>query len=173
LKLSNNFKDSSVFIGKVINAHGIRGMLKVFSEVEDTLLALDSKVHILFVDGKTETYTIQEVRRLGRKLLVLFQEVDNRTQAESLIGASMYLDRFSFPSLEENVYYWFDIQGLQVFNEKNEYLGCVESIISTPGNDIYVVNNGSTEIMIPAIESVVKNIDLSQKKMQVELLEEI
>jgi 16S rRNA processing protein RimM len=139
LKLSNNFKDSSIFIGKIVNAHGIRGMLKVFSEVEDALLTLGSRVHILFADGKTETCTIQEVIRQQRKLLVLFQEVKNRTQAETLIGASMFLDRLFFPSLEKNVYYWFDIQGLNVFNEKNEYLGIVESIIATGSNDVYVV----------------------------------
>jgi 16S rRNA processing protein RimM len=75
------------------------------------------------------------------------------------------------PGLEVNTYYWEDIIGLSVYAEDGVFLGRVESIIQTGSNDVYVVKDGKSEILVPAMESVVLKIDLDQKRMKVNLPE--
>ena len=75
------------------------------------------------------------------------------------------------PDLEEGDYYWFDLIGLDVFGIDQKYLGRLESIIQTGSNDVYVVKKDDTEILIPALESVVQKIDLKNRRMQVDLPE--
>ena len=73
--------------------------------------------------------------------------------------------------MEEGTYYWVDLIGIGVFTTEKEYLGRIESIVETGSNDVYVVKNGEREILIPALETVVLDIDLGKKQMQVDLPE--
>jgi len=79
------------------------------------------------------------------------------------------------PELEEDTHYWFDIIGLSVFLKDNTFIGNVTSVIPTGSNDVYVVKdpdkNKTQEILIPAIESVVLEIDLKNGRMSVDLPE--
>jgi 16S rRNA processing protein RimM len=72
---------------------------------------------------------------------------------------------------EEGDYYWVDLIGLSVFTMEGVFLGILENIFSTGSNDVFVVKNEKTEKLIPALESVVKKIDLVGKTMTVELPE--
>ena len=54
---------------------------------------------------------------------------------------------------------------------QNQYLGTLESILPTGSNDVYVVRNGDEEILLPALASVVRVIDIDQRRMEVILPE--
>jgi 16S rRNA processing protein RimM len=71
--------------------------------------------------------------------------------------------------LENGSYYWIDLIGIEVYTAEDDYLGRIESIIETGSNDVYVVKDKKKEVLIPALKSVVTDIDLSQKRMQVDL----
>ena len=62
-------------------------------------------------------------------------------------------------------YFWFELIGLEVFLDTGRYLGVVKDILTTGSNDIYVVRDDESEILIPAINEVVDKIDLVNKKM--------
>ena len=58
-----------------------------------------------------------------------------------------------------------------VYSSDDQYLGRLDSIIETGANDVYVVHKEDREILIPALKSVVRSIDIESKIMQVELPE--
>lgn len=95
--------------------------------------------------------------------------VTDRDAAEALVGSQIFIAKAELPGLEPDTNYWFDLIGLDVLTTDEKYLGRIESIIQTGSNDVYVVKNGTTEILIPALESVVLTIDLESGRMQVEL----
>ena len=84
-------------------------------------------------------------------------------------------ERVALPELEEGSYYWCDIIGLAVFTTDEQYIGRVESIISTGSNDVFMVKDldkgDDNETLIPALESVVLEIDFEHKTMRVALPE--
>ena len=97
--------------------------------------------------------------------------VSTRGQAQTLVDSELFIEKAQLPDLEEGTYYWFDLIGVDVFTVDEKYLGRLESIIRTGSNDVYIVKHNDNEILIPALESVVHEIDLKNNRMQVELPE--
>ncbi len=57
-----------------------------------------------------------------------------------------------------------------MYTDEGEFLGTLEEIIPAPANDVYVVRNGDEEILLPAIQQVIREIDLTGRRMTVHLI---
>jgi 16S rRNA processing protein RimM len=170
---SLNSRDDLVLVGRVVGAHGIRGSLKVHSYAESlSVYQTGEGVRVALPDGSVRTMIIEWVQPHGRVLLMAVEAVTDRSQAESLIGSELFVDKACLPALEEDTYYWFDLLGLRVYNTTGALLGHLEEVIPTPGNDIYVVkgkqNGQPRETLIPATGDVVLKVDLEGKTMIVD-----
>ena len=169
-------KNGFIPVGKIVGVHGLNGTSKVYSYAQ-SLMVFQPNGSILLrnPDGQERTFEIKWVKPHTRVILIALKGVSNRNQAEKLIGYELYIDKAGLPKLEADNYYWFDIIGLAVFTAEEDYIGRVESIIPTGSNDVYVVKNpdsdGENEVLIPALESVVLEIDLERQVMRVDLPE--
>ena len=77
------------------------------------------------------------------------------------MGLAVQGDRRRFPPLPDGEYYWFQVLGLPVVNVADgARLGYLDHIISTPGHDVYVVVEGEREVLLPAVEDVIVEINL-------------
>ena len=167
--------DDLIQIGRIVGVHGLKGTLKVFSYAESgSILEPRRQLFIKSAEGLRKV-CVQASQPHGKLTLLTLRGVDNRRLAEGLIDAELLIEKSSLPELEEDTYYWFDLIGLSVYDRDGGYLGCVESIIETGGNDVYVVQDprksDSKELLIPAIDSVVVEIDLQRQIMRVDLPE--
>jgi len=163
-------------VGKIVGAHGVKGNLKVYSYAESLSVFNPGSSILVVCAGKIEkNYTIKWVKPHGRRILLSLEGIGSRDAAETLIGSKLLVERSTFPELEEGSYYWCDIIGLTVFTTDEQYIGRVESIISTGSNDVFVVKDldkgDDDETLIPALESVVLEIDFEHKTMRVALPE--
>jgi len=167
-------KEGFLFIGKITGAHGIKGTCKAFFYSE-SLSAIESNRLILLKNssGLEKTYEIKWAKPHARGFLLSLKGISNREEAKTLIGCDIFIKKETLAELEEGAYYWFDIIGLDVYTAEDKYLGCVESIIPTGSNDVYVVKDAAinNEILIPALESVVLEIDKKSNKMRVDMPE--
>jgi 16S rRNA processing protein RimM len=178
LKLLNDDVQQNGFlvVGKIVGSHGIKGNLKIRSYAEsDTVFKPGKSILVIQAGHIEKKYSIQWVKPHGKFMLLSLKGIEDRNAADSLVGAGVFIERASLPEPEEGSYYWIDIIGLSVFSTDDRYIGCIESIMPTGGNDVYVVKNQDIsdhhEILIPAIESVVSSIDLKNKIMRVNLPE--
>ena len=168
--------DGSLLIAKIVGAHGLKGTFRVYSYAESLSVFNPGSSILVARTGKIEkNYTIKWAKPHGRRILLSLEGIGNRDAAETLIGSKLLVERSTFPELEEGSYYWCDIIGLAVFTTDEQYIGRVESIISTGSNDVFVVRNldkgDDNETLIPALESVVLEIDFEHKTMRVALPE--
>jgi 16S rRNA processing protein RimM len=99
--------------------------------------------------------------------------VESRDAAEELRGALLEVPEAELMPLPEGEYYRFQIIGLDVQTPDGTLLGQVAEILSTPSNDVYVVRGGPRELLLPAIEDVVKQVDLEAGRLIVEPLQEL
>jgi len=161
-----------VLVGKIAGVHGIRGNCKIRSYAE-SLSVFDpgSSILVATPDGREKVYEIKWTKPHSKVYLLAFEGVNNRDQAKALIGSELYIDKAKLPKLEDGAYYWLDLIGLDVFTTEEHYLGRLDSIIPTGSNDVYVVKDDEKEILIPALESIVQNVDLGKKRMLVKLPE--
>jgi 16S rRNA processing protein RimM len=150
-----------VGLGQVSGAHGIRGALKVRANTEAS--TTDPEVFIaleeVWIGG--QSYQVLEARALKTQVILKLAGVDTRNQAEALVGLAVEGDRVRFPELPEGEYYWFQVLGLPVVNAADgALLGYLEDIIPTPAHDVYVVRQGEREVLLPAVEDVIVEINL-------------
>ena len=158
-------------MGKVVGVHGIKGWLKVqsFAESAEPFRA-GRRVGVRHSGAGMATYMVRDVRPHKNLLRLALESVETRDAAEALVGAELLIDRAELPEPEEDHWYWCDLIGLSVY-EAEVYIGRVQTIFATGSNDVLVVARGDSERLIPAIESVVRRIDLGNKLIQVELPE--
>jgi 16S rRNA processing protein RimM len=88
----------------------------------------------------------------------------------ALIGAELAIKKSQLAPIDEDDYYWSDLTGLQVVNQKNETLGVVDHLVETGANDVLVVKDEKgTERLIPFVmDEIVLQVDLDNKLIQVD-----
>ncbi len=157
-------------LGRIVKTHGIRGEVQVYSysDVEYFLGYKD-----LFVQGKYGDKVPQRVLKArvkkGQSVILALEGVVDRTQAGSFVGKEIFLDRAKLSPLAEGEYYWHEIEGLSVVSAGGEELGILSDVLATGAHDVYVVKGDGGEILVPAVEQMVKKIDLEKGVMVVDL----
>lgn len=172
--MSDSIKASDfITMGKIVGVHGVKGNLKVYSYAEDpAIFCVGQMLRVELSDGgRVQNCLLTSAHPHKRVLLMTFEGVTTCDQAEGLVGGLIRMPRAALPELEGGEYYWFDIIGLDVIDRKRGVLGKVMSIMPTGANDVYVVSDGDKETLVPALESVILEIDLDRQKMQVLLPE--
>jgi 16S rRNA processing protein RimM len=156
-------------VGRVVRPHGVRGVLRIepYSAAIGELHA-GSKV-FLGPDGVPATVTSANAQARG--YLLSLRECLDRESAEKWRGAEVRVPVEAVPPLPDGTYYHGDILGLAVVSADNENLGQVVDILQTGANDVYVVRDAENhELLLPAIASVIREVDLAAGRLVVELI---
>lgn len=166
-------------IGFVRKPHGVRGELMVglltdfperFRRLDDVQLVTEEELER---GERGARYAVESVRPVPGGVLVRLRGVASRDEADRLRGRMLAVDAGEAMPLPAGEYYEFQLVGLAVVTVTGEPLGVVREVHRYPANDVYEVWDEARgrEILLPAIESVVKSVDLPAGTMTVELLE--
>ena len=158
-------------LGQIVNTFGIKGFVKIVPYTEDIsrFEQLD-KVFLVKNNNKTE-YEIEDVKYHKNFVLIKFKNVNTAQDAEALRNYYIQVKRETLGEPEEGTYYIPDLLGLEVYSDDGKFLGILDDIYNTGSNDIYVVKekNGK-QILLPAISDVIKEINITDKKILVHLI---
>lgn len=159
---------NSIIIGEVVKAQGIQGEIKVYPITDDPTRYKQLK-KVTLSDGRVSTsFRINSVRIDPKGMVFLNLEgITTREDAEKYRGYTVEVDRSQVVPLKERWYY-FELEGMKVY-EDDIMLGVLTKVIATGANDVYVVKGAEREILVPALKSVVKNVDVPGKRMDVAL----
>jgi 16S rRNA processing protein RimM len=160
-------------VGQVLRPHGVRGELRV-QIITDYPGRLGGCAHFHLAPPESpeaaRCYPVEELRRHREVLLLKLSGCDDRNAAEELRGMLVQIPIEEAVPLEEGEYYHFQLIGVRVETEDGEWLGQVVEVLATGANDVYVVRGPQGEVLLPAIEDVVRELDLASKRMVVHLL---
>ncbi len=159
-------------IGKVIKPHGVKGKMKVEYFGEDLhRFFFYHKIYIEDEKGRPESYEVLEASPHPPRLIVRLKGIEKIEDAMPLIGKKILVEKEALPELEEGEYYWVDLLGVEVETQEGKRIGKVREIFSTGAHDVYVIETKSGEILLPAIEEVIRSIDLEKRVIKVVRLE--
>lgn len=159
-------------IGRVVKAHGVRGEISVavltdFPERFDTT----ERVY-LGNEFEAEAYQLKKFRWHKKNVLLTLDGIDDRDQAERLRGLFVQIPIEDVAPLPEGDFYVYELIGLQIVSTDNQVLGTLINILETGANDVYVVETpNKSQILLPAIPDVVREIDADAGKITVELID--
>ena len=163
--MGNICAEDVLLIGRVIRPHGLKGLLRIdsFAESEGTFLNA-GEVFLEEASGKTVKHRVVSVTPSNTYFLLNLEGLDTREQAEAYRDKNIYIERSKL-SRQRDEFFWFELIGMPVYLDTGRRLGVVRQIVPAPGHDIYVVQEGDKEILIPAVFDVVKEVDLAGGKI--------
>jgi 16S rRNA processing protein RimM len=151
-------KEPTVVVGVVTGVHGLRGEVSVQNR-SDNPDRWRAGGTVLTEDGAA--MTIASSRRHGRRLLVRFEGVSERTAAERLRGTVLVVPESWLPDLSPGEWWAHQVEGCAVRTEAGRDLGLVREVIPNPANDIWVaVDRNGRETLIPALSDLLLDVDV-------------
>ncbi len=159
-----------IITGKVGAAYGIKGWLKIHSYTEEADQILHYSPWYLAEGPNWQAFELEDGRQHGKGIVVKFTGIETPEIARKLAGKLIAVKREQLAPLPKNEYYWADLEGLTVIDQKGQTLGQISRLIATGSNDVLVVKDQhGKEQAIPYLPgSVVKEIDLKQRRMYVD-----
>ena len=149
-------------IAKVISIYGREGYVKVrsYSDFPDRFDGL-KKVYIDFFSDKKEFF-VEKVIRQKDSFLIKFRNFNSGEECHVLTGKEIFVDKENLYKLPESQYYIHDLMGSTVYRN-NLLFGKIKDVLSYPANDVYVIDNNGSEILIPASFEFIESFDPEKK----------
>ncbi len=171
----------AVEVGRIQDAWGVKGWFKVLSHSADPQALFSSKRWFILPSERGEkTFSgvlklaIREAKTHSDTVVATAQDIEDRSAAEALKGARVFVTRSSFPTAGKDEYYWVDLIGLAVVNREGQPMGEVKELLSTGPQTVlvlaYEADGKPQERMIPFVAAFVDDVDLAARKITVDWL---
>jgi 16S rRNA processing protein RimM len=157
-------------IGKLRRTHGVRGeiIMDALTDFPDTI----TTGMTVYIGGHHKQQKISSVRPADKIFLIAFEGFDDCDKVGIFRNQFVFIKTKDAAPLEEGKFYQHEVMGMDVMDESGVHLGKISEILNTGANDVYVIQPESgEELLIPAIKSVVLEIDTTTGKMRVRLPE--
>ena len=170
-------------LAKIGAVHGVKGWVKLISYTDPAENILGFRHFYLMpkgipgsqvVAGSLQQIEIDESRAQGKNFIGHIKGCDDREQAKLYTGCELQVERSVLPDLDNEEYYWYQLEGLKVVNLQDETLGAVHHLMETGANDVLIVRATDDSIdaeerLIPYVrEQVIKQVDLEQHIIRVD-----
>jgi 16S rRNA processing protein RimM len=169
----------AIEVGRIADAWGIKGWFKVLPHSADPQALFSSTRWYLQPSEKgppvftgTVLLRVRETKEHSDSVVARADGVEDRSGAEALRGARIFIPRSSFPTAQEDEFYWVDLLGLEVFNREGLRLGVVKDLMATGPQTVLVLEyeegERKLERMLPFVAAYVDGVDLAGKRINVD-----
>jgi 16S rRNA processing protein RimM len=158
-------------VGRLVKAHGLKGAIKLELYTDDP--------EGRFTPGATFTLqvpesspwhgkplTVREFRFMNSHPVAFFEGVDDRTAAEGLLRAILWIDQDETAPAEEDAWYDHQLVGLEVVRDA-DVVGRVIRVDHLPAQDLLIVTSGDREVLVPFVKAIVPEVDIAAGRVVV------
>lgn len=160
-------KLETIKVGRIVNAHGIRGEVRV--QPRDGDPAFLTRFQTFYIDGQPVSPTANHVHK--SLVLMKFPGVEDMNAALTYKDKDLYIRRAD-AHLPEGACFDDELLGMHVFDAATgQELGQLTAVENYPAHKVYTVK-GRREYLIPAVKDVfIKSVDLDRDRMEVQVWE--
>jgi 16S rRNA processing protein RimM len=174
---SRSIPKAQLRVGRLVKAHGLKGAFKLELYTDDP----DGR----FVPGATftlqvpesspwhgKTVTVREFRWMNSHAVVFLEGIDDRSEAESLVRAILWIDQDAENApAEDDAWYDHQLVGLEVVRD-SVTVGRVIRVDHLPSQDLLIVAPaddaaGDREILVPFVKAIVPEVDVAAGRVVV------
>lgn len=172
-------------MGKITTVFGVKGWVKVHSFTEPMENIVRYRPLLLKTKGGWKPIEFDDMRSHGQGFIAHIKGVDDRDEARAFCQCSLGIQKNQLPQLEDDEFYWSDLQGLEVYScyeglQPPLLLGKVSKILETGANDVLVVRSNTDtgageepaekrERLIPfLLDTVIREVNLAEGRMLVD-----
>jgi len=154
-------------IATVLAPWGVQGEVKV--RIETDFPARFALLRRVYLGPEHQLFDLEGFRPHKRHGLLRLKGCDDRIAAQKLRGMAVEIPLAEAMPLGSDEYYVYQIEGLSVWTEDGDPLGIIEEVLFTGSNEVYVTRGPRGEVLIPALEDVVLEVDVEGGRMVVRL----
>lgn len=160
-------------IGKVKEAHGLRGELYVLIFSGDTswIDSLKDFQLLLPSEDVAREFQVKKVKSHKKGIIISASEIADRTAAEKLVGSQFLVSEDLFISKKGETIYLSEILNFSLVDEKNEKLGEVAGFSSNGVQDLLIIRNQEGEHLVPFVAPWIIDMDFNSKSLKMSLPE--
>jgi 16S rRNA processing protein RimM len=176
------FPADAIEVGRVLDAWGVKGWIRVQPHAKDPQALFSSRRWFLLPPESRPGRPVREpaaplpsllriieAREHGDDVVAAVRDISDRTAAETLRGARIFVPRSSFPTAGSDEFYWVDLIGAQVFNRDGACLGEVTGLIDNGAHSVLQLRDGDApERLIPFVAAYIDQVDLPGRRILVD-----
>lgn len=165
-------KEDCFYLGKIAKKFSFKGEVLIYLDTDEPELYQDMEsVFVDFGNNLIPYFILSSSMHKGDFLRVQFEDVNSEADADDIIGAEIYLPLSMLPKLEGNKFYFHEVIGWEIEDQRLGVFGKIVSINDTSAQPLFEVLNGNVEILIPMIDQFLVKIDRDNKKVVMDLPE--
>ena len=165
-------KEDCFYLGKIAKKFSFKGEVLIYLDTDEPELYENMESVFVEFNKNLVPYFIENSNlHKGDFLRVKFEDVDNEADADEIIGCEIYLPLNMLPKLEGNKFYFHEVIGFEIEDQRLGVFGKIVSINDTSAQPLFEVVNGSVEILVPMIDQFLVKIDRENKKVIMNLPE--
>ena len=155
-----------MLIGRVAGSFGVRGEIKVDlrTDFPERFQQLDQ----VYLGPQRAPFEVERSRRHRDRTLLKLRGIDAPEQVDGMRGEDIFIPRTEAMPLPEGAYYLDDLVGMTVETVDGEAVGTISDVLRTGANDVYVVDQGRTSVLVPAIRDAIHVLDINGRRVVIE-----
>jgi len=162
-------KKDCFFVGKIVKKYSFKGELLIKLDTDDPEEFL--RMESVFVEKHKNLipFFIESLSLHKSSLLrVKFEEIQTEADADSLLGAELYLPLHLLPKLSGNKFYYHEIIGFEAHDTNFGRIGNITGVNDSTPQHLFEIDHDGKEVLIPINDDIIKNVDHDGKKILLE-----
>lgn len=170
MKQSNYIPDPYIEIGFIHRHWGRDGELKIVPANSNNARFLELKQVTVIKNGEIiDTYQIESFREINKAILLKLHNIDSSESARKLSRGFICINEKDAINRTDWEFFHHQLIGLTILDCDGSEIGFLKEILNTAAHDVYLIEDKSGhEILIPAIRTIIKKIDLENQLMVIE-----
>ncbi len=160
--------DDCYYLGYIVKPKGLKGEFYVVLDVTDPQEYIGMESVFVEINKQLVPFFIEDIRPgHNNKVQIRFEGIDSPDDARELVGKSLYLPLEVLPKLTGNHFYYHEIPGYQIIDQKVGKLGPLKHVQESTAQDLLVVEHEKGEILIPLLDDTIVHLNRESKELTV------
>jgi len=161
-------KEDCFYLGKIVRKHSFKGAVvakldtdepELYENLESVFVALGNDLVPFFIENS--------LLQKGNQLRIQFEDMVSEEDADTIMGAGLYLPIEFLPKLTGNKFYFHEIIGFDIEDVNYGYLGIITGINDSSAQPLFEIDSNGVNVLIPMIDDFIKKVDRENKKITV------
>jgi 16S rRNA processing protein RimM len=151
-------------LGNIVKLHSFKGEVTIFLDVDEPEEFKNLESVFVDFDNKLIPFFLERIQlRNNGFAVVKFEDTNNERQAKKLVKCGLYLPLETLPELDEDEFYYHEIEGYRVIDKTVGAIGTILSVLDYTNNPLLQIDFNGNEILIPKQDQFIDRIDKTTK----------
>ena len=161
-------KEDCFYLGKIVSKYSFKGEVLVKIDTDQPELYDSMESVFVALRNNLVPFFISKCRLHKSQLLRIdFEEVNSEDDADKLMGSELYLPLSFLPKLEGNKFYFHEVIGFEVIDQKHGNIGIIQSVNDTTSQALFEILKGDKQLLIPINDDIITEVDRGNKTIHV------